>query len=163
MKDRKVNRLFLRLLFAAALPALALIGGCSAGTWGRLVWSTEVQRDFMESKVLPAHRYYTSGGENAPIAIIGIAEEFTLVTERWRERTMTPERLRRFVFQMAADYGSLEEGLVGATIVDEKGERIGVWYAPVPTSTVKILGEKEVRVDPPIPLGLDGSPRSSGR
>ena len=66
-------------------------------------------------QALSAHRYYTSGGENTPIAIIGIAEEFTLVTERWREREMTPERLRRFVFQMADDYGSFEEGLVGST------------------------------------------------
>lgn len=35
MKDRKGNRLYLLLLSANLLIACALIGGCSAGTWGR--------------------------------------------------------------------------------------------------------------------------------
>ena len=163
MKDRKGNRFYRLLLSASLLIACALIGGCATGTWGRLDMSSEVRRDFMEGKVLPAHRYYTSGPESTPDAIIGIAEEFTLVTERWRERTMTPVLLGNLVFQMATEYGSPEEGLTGSTIVDQNGERIGVWYSPVSTSTVKILGEKEVRVDPPVLFGMSSSSSSSGR
>lgn len=161
MKDRKRKKSSLRLLFAAALPVLVLIGGCAAGTWGRLDTSSEVRSDFMGGKVLPAHRYYTTGPEGTPNAIIGIAEEFTLVTERWRERTMTSELLGNLTFQMAIEYGSPEEGFMGSTIVDQNGEPIGVWYSPVSTTVVKILGEKKVRVDPPVLLGLGGSSSSS--
>lgn len=161
MNDRRGNNLL--LLFVGINLGLILIGGCAAGTWGRLDMSSEVLRDFMEGKVLPAHRYYTSGGKNSPYAIIGISEGFTLVTQRWREREMTPELLGKLVHSMTEEYGAIEAGLVGSTIVDEKGERIGVWYSPVSWSTVKILGEKEVRVDPPVLVGLEGSPRSGGR
>ena len=158
MKDREGNRFHSLLPSAGLLIALALIVGCATGTWGRLDMSSEVRRDFMEGKVLPAHRYYTSGGENTPIAIIGISEEFTLVTERWREREMTPELLRKLVYSMSEEYGSVEAGLVGSTIVDQKGGPIGVWYAPVPTSTVKILGEKEIEVYPPVLKDMDRLP-----
>jgi hypothetical protein len=161
MKERMRNKYSLRLLFANLLPVLALTGGCAAGTWGSLDMSSEVRSDFMAGNVLPVHRYYTTGPEGTPNAIIGIAEEFTLVTERWRERTMTAELLGNLVFQMATEYGSPEEGFTGSTIVDQNGERIGVWYSPVSTSTVKILGEKKVRVDPPVLLGLGGSSSSS--
>ena len=89
--------------------------------------------------------------------------QFTLVTERWRERAMTPELLRKLAYSMAEEHGSVEAGLVGSTILDQKGERLGVWYAPVPTSTVKILGEKEIRVDPPVLKDMDRSPLMRGR
>mgnify|MGYP000182555360 CR=1 FL=1 len=149
MEDKKGNRLYPLLLSANLLLAFALIAGCATGTWGRLDMSSEVRRDFMEGKVLPAHRYYTSGGENNPVAIIGIAEEFTLVTERWRERTMTPELLRKLVRSMDEERAAVA-GLVGSTIVDDKGGRIGVWYSSEPTTTVEILGEKKVKVRPPV-------------
>lgn len=138
------------VLVAVLPPAILLQAGCAAGTWGRLDMSSEVLRDFTAGNVLPAHRYYTSGGENTPIAIIGISEDFTLVTERWKERTMSPELLRKLVRSMAAEYGTVEAGLVGSTIVDDQGERIGVWYSSESTSTVEILGDKKVKVHPPV-------------
>jgi hypothetical protein len=138
------------VLAAAQLPVVLLQVGCAAGSYGRLDMSSEVLRDFTAGIILPAHRYYTSGGENTPIAIIGVSEDFTLVTERWKERTMSPDLLRKLVRSMAAEYGTIEAGLVGSTIVNDQGERIGVWYSSESTSTVEILGGKKVRVNPPV-------------
>ena len=40
--------------------------------------------------------------------------------------------------------------LIGSTIVDDKGERIGAWYSREPTTAVEILGEKKIGISPPV-------------
>ena len=134
---------------------LAVIAGCAAGTGARLDRSLEVLNDFMAARVLPDHRYYTTGPQGAPDAILGVSTDYTLVSDRWTGKEMTPELLRRLVGRMNTEFLSPVVGLLGAHVLGPEGQRIGVWYSGVGLTTVVMLNEKEVRIDPPLTAAVN--------
>jgi hypothetical protein len=129
---------------------LAAIAGCAAGNGARLDRNLQVLNDFMAARVLPDHSYYTTGPPSAPNAILGVSTDYTLVSERWTERDMTPELLRRLVGRMNTEFRSTASGLLGAHVLDPEGEKIGVWYSGVGITAVVMLGDGSVRIDPPL-------------
>jgi hypothetical protein len=149
MEERKhfLNRLAATLVGVAMVTALA---GCATSTGARLDRSGQVLNDFRNARVLPDHRYYTTGPQGAPNAILGVSSAYTLVSDRWTEREMTPDLLRRLVFRMNTEFLATEAGLLGAYVLGPEGERIGVWYSAVGITTVVMLGEGKVRIDPPL-------------
>jgi hypothetical protein len=149
MRERKhfVNRLAVNLFGFAVLAAIA---GCAAGTGARLDRSLQVLNDFRAARVLPDHRYYTTGPQNSPNAILGVSTAYTLISDRWTEREMTPELLRRLVGSMDTEFLSTVSGLLGASVLGPEREQIGVWYSGVGFTTVVMLGDREVRIDPPL-------------
>jgi pyruvate kinase len=66
------------------------------------------------------------------------------------EREMSLEFLRRRVSSMNTQFLQHVAGLFGADVLGPKGERIGVWYSAVSLTTVIMLSETEVRIDPPL-------------
>lgn len=134
---------------------LAVVAGCAAGTGARLDRSLEVLNDFRAARVLPDHRYYTTGPPGAPNAILGVSTDYTLVSDRWTEREMTPELLRRLVGRMNTEFLSTVSGLIGASVLGPGGERIGVWYSGVGITTVVMLGDSSVRIDPPMTAAIE--------
>lgn len=136
-----------------ALPML--IAGCAAGSGARLDRSGQVLKDFLSGQVLEGYRYYTTGMQNNPDAILGIAPGYTLKTDRWLKGEMTPQALRQMVGEMNAMYNATTFGLLGSYVLDDKGERIGVWYSALGWTTVEMTGAREVRVSPPSAPQLD--------
>ena len=134
---------------------LVLMTGCAASSGARLDWSKQVFDDFAAGRVLDAHVYYTTGLQNAPDAILGVSRDYVLVSDRWRERDMTPELLRRLVGGMDIEFGQAEAGLIGASVLGEDGERVGVWYSAVGVATVEMLGGNKVRINPPLTPMVD--------
>jgi hypothetical protein len=134
---------------------LAVVAGCAAGTGARLDRSLEVLNDFRAARVLPDHRYYTTGPPGSPNAILGVSTDYTLVSDRWAEKEMTPELLRRLVGRMNTQFLSTASGLIGASVLGPEGERIGVWYSGVGITTVVMLGESSVRIDPPMTAAIE--------
>jgi hypothetical protein len=162
-KGKGPGRWAVRLAVTAlAMALLATVAGCAA-TGARLDRSQEVWRGFMDGQVTPGYRYYTTEVMNNPDAILGIDSKYTLVTERWAERDMTPELLRRLVGRMNNEYAAVN-GLLGASVLNDKHEGIGSWYSPIGMTTVVMISDTEVRVDPPNPVALNEiRSRSSGR
>ena len=156
-KTGKTNVLF-------AVFMIAVIAGCAAGSGARLDRSKEVLNGFMAGTVLPGYTYYTTGMENNPDTILGIEEGVTLKTTRWKKREMTEELLRRLVGEMNRTYAATSVGLLGSTVLNDQGERIGVWYSPLGITTVEMVGPTEVRVSPPNALQIEKlQPGSRGR
>jgi hypothetical protein len=138
----------LPVIALAGIAAAMILAGC-AGTHARLDRSQEVFRSFQGAQVLPGHRYYTTGMVNNPDAILGIADGYTLKTERWKEREMTPELLRQLVGMMDNEFAATGFGLAGSSVLNEKGERIGIWYSALDQTTVTMISDTEVAVSPP--------------
>ena len=136
------------------LALAALVGGCASGPQARLERSNEVYRDFMAGNVLPEHRYYTTGPQSSPDAILGVSTTYTRRSDRWAERELSPAALRELVGRMNTDFKSPVAGLVGAYVQGPEGQRIGVWYSGVGITVVEMLGEKEVRIDPPLTAAI---------
>lgn len=135
------------------LAAATVIGGCATPRAG-LDRSQQVFEDYSAGKVLDGHVYYTTGPEQAPDAILGVSRNYTLVSERWKERQVDPQSLLRLVKNMDREFGSPTSGLIGARVLDAKGEQIGVWYSGVALTGVEMQGDGKVRIDPPNPAAV---------
>lgn len=136
-----------RFLAIAAVLAAA-VAGCG-GRHGAIRLDIAAQRSFEAAQVLDGHRYYTTGSENTPDAILALRSDRPLRDGRWREVPMTRETLARLVDRMR---GTRNDGPLGSVVVDDRGERIGVWLSWLPPLPVRLLDDGGVIVAPPVPL-----------
>lgn len=141
------------LLLAAGLAACA-------GRWGAIRYDSGVGQLFETAQVLPGHRYYTTGSEGMPDAILALREDRPLRSRFWREVPMSRTLLVRLVDGMR---GSRDPGPYGSVVLDEDKTPIGVWYSDLKPMPVKLLADGGVIVSPPgdfrdslgFPLGTD--------
>lgn len=124
-QDLGVKRMRGGLLTALALALAIASVGCAAGRHGSLRFDTGVAQEFEARKVLADHRYYTTGSDIDPDAIVAMRKDRPL-RGAWREIAPTPELLASLRERMQ---GTRLRGPDGALILDDKGERIGVWYS----------------------------------
>jgi hypothetical protein len=131
---------------AALALSLALAATACSGRYGSLRFDTGVTRTFEASQVLPGHRYYTTGSDTEPAAIVAMLESRPL-RGAWREIAATPALLKHLADNMR---GTRLAGPDGAAILDDRGERIGVWYSyrqyPAPP---RLLEDGGVELNPP--------------
>lgn len=122
--------------------------------YGKLKRDKDVNHTFVTFKILPDHRYYTSGQADIPYAIIGIRNSFKLRPGVWREVNPTTPLLRSWVSQMDNIYGYPP---YGSAILDNNGKSIGVWYSSKQWTTVIIEENNEIAVLAPELPGFRGS------
>ena len=121
--------------------------------YGKLKRDREANRTFQTYKVLPGHKYYTSGLANIPYAIIGIDEKYTLRKGMWHEVKLTTPMLRNWVSKMDNLYGYPPYGSI---ILDDEGKRLGIWYSSKQWTTVIIEENNEIAILAPEPPGFAG-------
>ena len=144
----------------AVIAAAAVLAGC-AGRYGSARWDAGVAQAVEAGQVLPGHRYYTWGSENMPDTILGLQEARPLRTLHWREVAMTPALLGRLAGNMK---GARVEGPYGRVVLDDRGERIGIWYSYLQPTTVKLLDDGGLDIPPPLDFNDGpGWPRVWGR
>ena len=143
----------------AALIALSALAGC-AGRNGSMRFDNGIRYKFEAAQVLPGYRYYTTGSEIDPAAIVAMRVDRPL-RGAWREIDATPALLKSLADNMR---GTRLVGPDGAAILDDKGERIGVWYSyrqyPPPP---RLLDDGGVELNPPGPTPDDGGLMRPGR
>jgi hypothetical protein len=121
--------------------------------YGRLKRDRDVNRTFQTYKVLPDHKYYTSGQANIPNAIIGINNKYKLRPGMWQEVELTTPMLRGWVSKMDNIYGYPPYGSI---ILDDNGQQIGIWYSSKQWTTVIIEENSEIAILAPEPPGFGG-------
>ena len=121
--------------------------------YGKLKRDREANRTFQTYKVLPNHKYYTTGQANIPYAIIGIDNKYKLRPGMWREVQLTTPLLRNWVSKMDNIYGYPPYGSI---ILDDTGKRIGIWYSSKQWTTVIIEENSEIAILAPEPPGFGG-------
>jgi len=138
---------------------LAVAAGC-AGKYGSIRWDTDAGNSFGTAQVLPGHRYYTTGSDTEPAAIVALREDRPMRADFWREVAMTPETLAKLVDRMRNNRVDYPYSRV---ILDDRGAQIGIWYSFLKSTNVKLLDDGGVIVAPPVG-GSDGlRPPASGR
>ena len=143
---------------AALVLVLALAAGC-AGKYGSIRWDTDVGRTFETAQVLPGHRYYTTGSDTVPDAILALRENHPLSTNLWREVAMTSEILARLVDRMR---NTRSVGPFGRVVLDDRGGVIGGWYSYLDPTPVKLLDDGGVVIQPPVGTRSDTRPGFRG-
>ncbi len=124
---------------------LCLFLGCSSN-YGRLKHEPEITQLFRAHEQLSHHRYYYTGREAGPYAIIGVLSPFTQTSRAW-----TP------VDSNAGQFGQLvdnmfipgEDAPQGARILNPDGEQIGVWYSIWCSATIEMKAPHEIAVYSP--------------
>ena len=137
---------------ALEFPSLKSLG-LPSFKYGKLKRDRDVNRTFETYKILPDHKYYTSGQANIPYAIIGIQNIYELRPGLWQKINLTKPLLRSWVSQMDNIYGYPPYGSV---ILDNNGKRIGVWYSSKQWTTVIIEENNEIAVLAPEIPGFRG-------
>jgi hypothetical protein len=129
------------------------------GSYGRLQRSSEVSKTFERHEVLDDHRYYATGPEARPTAILAVQRQFTLKSRLWNPVDMTPEQLKRLVDAMTDQLG-FTPVIMGGIITDPEGRQAGLWYSPYSSTTIRFEPDNIMWVSLPSPASdpfiLDG-------
>jgi hypothetical protein len=127
MRWRKI--LVLSVLLLLGLNVIACSGSLFRN-YGRILFSEEVERDLEGNVFRPELRYYTSGSDLYPNALIGLHRDYRLDRETlWKEVAMTPEKLREINGFMKAKAYEFHQFPHGFDLIDPQGKKIGFWYS----------------------------------
>jgi hypothetical protein len=127
----------MRLKRILVLSVLLLLGlnviACSGSlfrNYGRILPSEEADRDMEGDVVHPEIRYFISGSDLYPNALIGLHRDYRLDRETlWKEVAMTPGKLREIVGFMKAKAREFGQFPHGFDLIDTGGKKIGFWYS----------------------------------
>jgi hypothetical protein len=137
-------------LGALLLVLTVVFSGCSTANYGQLRLSKEVEKTFLNAVVLTDHKYYYSGGYYKPRAILAIHNSYTLRTRLWKEVDLDSERLKNWILLMTDLLPGYSFRTFGSRVLDPEGKQVGIWYSAWNRTPVKMLGDNEVAVYPPM-------------
>lgn len=148
MSSKRNARFCLFLMAGLIITACA---GRLAGPYGRIGPSNEATLAFESYSVNPTYRYYISGSDVYPNALIGLSRDYHLDPETlWKEVQMTPKLMKEIVDHMKARASQLLQFPKGFDLVDDTGRVIGAWYSIITARTfVQMKKEGTVRIDTP--------------
>lgn len=146
-------QLFIVILLIAVVMALALvIKNFSGGRHGSLRPNLETTSAYLSAQVDPEMRYYLSGSDLYPNAIIGIQKAWALESDLWKPVDLDPNKLKEMIFNIKSQ--GMGTGVIpgGYEILDDRGGKIGDWFSlPGQNVTVWIRGENRVELSTPSP------------
>ena len=141
MKPRKWFRLFLLLILCMGVLSCS---GSLFRNYGRILPSDDTDRDLEGGGVHTEIRYFISGSDLYPNALMGLHRDYRLDRETlWKEVAMTSGKLREIVGFMKAkarEYGQYPHGF---DLLDTGGKKIGFWYSIMRARTFLRFEEDE--------------------
>lgn len=119
--------------------------------YGRIDPAPAVEEELEAYRVRPQYRYYISGSDVYPNALMALSRELRLdPSTLWKEVEMTPERMKEIVEAMKKRASEVRQFQYGFEIKDDRGRPIGIWYSLLWASTfVRMNEDGTVRIDTP--------------
>ncbi len=144
------RRIRFYLLLALCLSAAACTGNFFRN-YGRIDPSPETTRVFEGYQVNPEFRYYISGSDLYPNALMGLNRAYHLDPRTlWKEVAMTPGKMKEIVENMKTKAFHYYQFQYGFEMSDDTGRPIGVWYSILAARTFLHMEENgTVRIDTP--------------
>lgn len=143
----------MKILFVITLAVIVLIiliKRFSRGRYGSLRPSLETTDAYLSFQVDPGMRYYLSGSDLYPNAIIGIRKAWTLESDLWKPVDLDPKMLKELIFNIKSKWMGAGVMPGGYEIFDDREEKIGGWFSlPGQNITVWIRGENRVELSTP--------------
>lgn len=129
--------------------------GCS-GNYGRLQRDRDADQIFKTYQVLPEHRYYYTGPEGRPDAIMGIQNKYTLETTQWTRFEASTEILKKWVDVINFYHSTgVRYYPYGSFILGPMGTRLGIWYSIWDWTTIIVKKDNRIQVFPPAKKNLN--------
>jgi hypothetical protein len=138
----------------AVILALFILAGCATGAnYGKMERNRDLDNMFLRYEVLPDHRYYSTGGFDAPDAILAVHTDYELDNsgDLWRGvPNVDYGQMRIWIDTIAPEQNyRYSNGYFAAYILNPTGKRVGVWYSIEPQTTVKFLEGNKIQVRTP--------------
>jgi hypothetical protein len=160
MMIRKMNKSFdnrnrLCTLLTVIISLFVLAGCATGGNFGKTERNRDLDNMFLNYEVLPDHRYYTTGGFDAPDAILAIHRDYELDNTKtyWRViPNVDYAQMRKWIDTIAPEQNyRYSNAYFAAYILNPDGKRIGAWYSIDPHATVQFLEGNKILVYTPTP------------
>ena len=164
--NKHLNRVWIKtapwlLRVAMALPLVVILGACMEMTnkgqsgfrknYGYLSPNDEVTADFESYRVQPEYRYYFSGPDQSPNAVICIHKDIELVSKFWKPQSVSADRLRNWIWWMNYNYSQTYGWKPrGYKIMDPEGNPAGVWYSACDYTVIKKAANGSLAIYTPI-------------
>ena len=138
------------LLMVACLSTMACSGQLFQ-SFGRIDLNGETTRAFENYSVDTNFRYFVSGSDTYPNAIIGLHRDYRIDPKSlWKEVDMSTDVMQKIVGSMKEKTSHRLRSLYGFELLDPKGKPIGVWYSIQTARTcLQIKADGTVRLDTP--------------
>jgi hypothetical protein len=147
MRPTSITRLFPVLFLCLTLTS------CTGlfKNYGQINPSSETTGAFEKYRVYPQYRYYISGSDLYPNALMGLHRDYRLdPATLWKEVEMTPERMKETIEHMKTKAFQFMLFPHGFDILDNNGRPIGVWYSILTARTyVRMEDNGIVMIDTP--------------
>lgn len=152
-RDSSIRQYVIRVFLISYLVLWAsmgaLIAGCAFGNY-HFQSSLEISRQFENGEIVSGYRYYVSGPDIKPLAIVAIRTDYHLQSEHWRGIDVDNPSLKAMVELVSQVMGSeyKEDQVIpnGARIITPDGEMVGMWYSVYDYSSVTFLDDKVILI-----------------
>ena len=145
------NTLF--TILASTLMILLLVGSAVADIYGTQRRDRDLDNRFRDYEVLQDYNYYTSGGYDVPNAILLIHKDYELDNPKnlWVPIPYVDyNQMRKWVSVISSEQDATRSGNYYATyLLDQNGNKVGVWYSIEVFATVKFVDEDKILVYTP--------------
>ena len=145
-----MNMQVLIIILLAAIALIILIRRFASGRYGSLRPSLETTNAYLSFQVNPGMKYYLSGSDVYPNALIGIERVWTLESDLWKPLDLDPKTLKELIFNLKSQ--GLGSGVIpyGYEIFDDREGKIGDWFSlPGQNVTVWLRGENRFELSTP--------------
>ena len=132
-----------------------LLAGCAATgeIYGTVQRDRDLDNQFRSYEVMQDYKYYTSGGYDRPNAILLIHKDYELVNpgNLWVPIPHVDYRqVRKWISVIGSEQDANRTGYYFASyILDQNGQRVGVWYSIGMFATLKFLEGNRILVYTP--------------
>ena len=135
------------------LSLFFFLSSCATQNIGKLQPSADITKIFEDHQILSDYIYYYSGLQGVPDAIIGIHSDYSLRTDQWQQADLNSLTLKKWMFRMQTVQLLRPQG---AWILDPDGNRVGIWFAAMRQTSVRLQQNNRVVIVPPKPPKLQG-------
>ncbi|MRR16226.1 MAG: hypothetical protein EG826_07195 [Deltaproteobacteria bacterium] len=119
------------IVATAALTLILISAGCANMTgFGKFVPDNRARNAFETFEVRPEYRYYITGSDTYPVAILALDKSYSMGNDLWKEVELTPAGIKVMVTDMQLKL--LERSgqtWSGFLVIDQTGKQIGILYA----------------------------------
>jgi hypothetical protein len=123
--------------------------GIFTRNYGEILPDSEITSDFENYKMDLDFNYYISGSDVYPNALMGLRKTVILDSDLWKKIEPSSETFRDLIQNMQKKSLSINQTQHGFAILNEKGEKIGIWYSILSARTsVQSLDGKVIVLTP---------------
>jgi len=136
----------LLMIFLAVVAALFVASRFAGNRFGALRINPDVGKAFEKGQINERLRYYISGPDNGPFAIMGLDRDWDLEEGLWKPRDLTSSQMQELVSGMGERMATLH----GFDMVDDRGSKIGEWFSVLEIqTTITLRGGNRIAVATP--------------